>query len=40
DIVGIYYDPELPEKPGIIATGPNVWYLACTNDNVIVFSCG
>jgi hypothetical protein len=32
DITGIYYDPELPEKPGIIATGPNVWYLACTND--------
>ncbi len=32
DITGIYWDPELPEKPGIIATGPNVWYLACTND--------
>jgi PKD repeat protein len=24
---------EIPEKPGIIAEGPSIWYLACSNDS-------
>ena len=32
DEVPVFFNNELPEKPEIIAKGPNVWYLACTND--------
>ena len=37
DVIGIYYDPELPEKPSIIVNGPNVWYFACTIEDAIQY---
>ena len=36
DPVEITHKPALP-KPGIIAEGPNIWYLACTNDSANIY---
>nr|MDA3824212.1 PKD domain-containing protein [Bacteroidales bacterium] len=33
DEINIYFNYDISEKPSIIAEGPNVWYLACSNAN-------
>jgi hypothetical protein len=36
DVLTIRY-AEMPEKPSIIAQGPELWYLACSNDSATAY---
>lgn len=35
--IEIFFNEEAPDKPSIIATGPSIWYLACSNDSAAVY---
>ena len=37
DEVAIFFDYDLPARPGIEIYGPNTWYLACTNDSATAY---